>query len=90
MIFYEASFTGVIRIILWILVISFIIRLIARLALPVVIKKAEQNMRQRAEEFRRQHDAQRPEGDVKIVNKETKNNNKNSDGEYVDYIEIKD
>lgn len=90
MIIYEASFTGVIRIILWILVISFIIRLIARIALPIVVKNAEQNLRKRADEFRRQQEPHRPEGDVKIVKNEIKSTHKNSEGEYVDYVEIKD
>jgi hypothetical protein len=63
----EASFTGVIRIIFYIILISFIIRLIARIALPIVVKKAEEKMRNQADNFYRSQQPPRPEGDVKVA-----------------------
>lgn len=85
----EASISGVIKIIFYLILFSMIIRIIARLALPIVVKKAESKMREQAEEFQRRNAPQRPEGDVKIeMNK--KGNSKSQDGEYVDYVEIKD
>lgn len=89
-IYHEASLTGVIRIILWILVISFLIRLIARMALPIVVKNAEQNMRKKAEEYYRKNQPTRREGDVTIENQDKNKTDKNSEGDYVDYVEIKD
>lgn len=86
---YEASFSGVLRIIFWILVFSFIIRLIARMALPYVMKKAGEQMQ---ENIRRQQEAQRPsrrEGDV-IIESGKKRPSKDDSGEYTDYVEIKD
>ncbi len=85
----EASFTGVIRIIFYIILISFIIRLVARLALPIVVKKAEDNMRKRADNFYKSQQSQRPEGDVKVES-DKKKEKREIDGEYVDYVEIKD
>jgi hypothetical protein len=86
---HEASFSGVLRILFWIFAISFAIRLLARLALPHVMRKAEEKMR---ENMRRQQESQRPsrrEGDVSIDSSKFDGKNKN-DGEYVDYVEIKD
>ncbi len=85
----EASFTGVIRIIFYIILISFIIRLIARIALPIVVKKAEEKMRNQADNFYRSQQPPRPEGDVKVESTKKKDK-REIDGEYVDYVEIKD
>lgn len=85
---YEASFSGILRIILWILIISFIIRLVARLALHHVIRKADERMK---ENIRRQEEArrpQRPEGHVTIEN-DKKQKGKSGD-DYVDFVELKD
>lgn len=88
---YEASLSGVLRIILWIIVISFILRLIARMAMPYVMKKAQEQMRQRMSDFQQQQRPQhRHEGDVTIQSGGRSQSNSNKDGEYVDYVEIKD
>jgi hypothetical protein len=88
---YEASLSGVLRIIFWIIVISFVLRLIARMALPYVVKKAEENMRQRMSDFQQQQQRpQRQEGDVSIQNGGRQQSGSSKDGEYVDYVEIKD
>lgn len=86
---YEASFSGIIRIIFWIFAIGFIIRLIANLALPHVMRKAEERMRENANRFRENQRPQRNEGDITIENGKSNSGSK-SNGEYVDYVEIKD
>ena len=87
---YEASLSGILRIIFWIIAISFLLRLIARLALPYVMRRAEENMRQKMNDFQNSQRPTRTEGDVSIDNGGSPNNSKNRDGEFVDYIEIKD
>ncbi len=86
---YEASFSGIIRIIFWIFAIGFIIRLIANLALPHVMRKAEQRMRENAQRYQENQRPPRSEGDITIENKNRTNSGK-SNGDYVDYVEIKD
>lgn len=88
--YYEASIGGLLRTIITILIIIMIIRLIARLAYPIVIRKAEETMRQRADEFYRRNQDQRREGDIKVEKNKTNNSNKQDDGDYVDFVEIKD
>jgi hypothetical protein len=85
----EASISGVIRIIFYILLFSALLRLIARLAVPYVVKKSQENLRKQAENFYQQQQPQRPEGEVRVESKANKNS-KSNDGEYVDYVEIKD
>ena len=77
------------KIIFWILTISFIIRLVARLALPHVIRSAEERMRERMNNFQANQQPPRKEGEVSIENK-SKNSTKSKDDDYVDYVEIKD
>lgn len=86
---YEASFQGLFKVILWMIVISIIIRLVARLALPHVIKKSEQVMRERMQKMQEQQRPQRPEGDVTIESQKRSRPGGN-DGDYVDYVELKD
>ncbi len=88
--YYQASIGGLLRTVLTILIIIMVIRLIARLAYPIVVKKAEETLRQRAEEHYRRNTPPRREGDVKVENKSTQKNTKNDDGDYVDFVEIKD
>lgn len=88
--FYEASAAGVLRIIFWIVVISFLFRLIARMALPYAMKKAEQNMRERMNNYQQSQQPKRSEGDVSIQSEGAKGKRNPSEGEYVDYVEIKD
>jgi len=86
---YEASLGGVFRIILWILIISFIIRLVARLAIPRVVRGAQERMQ---EEMRRRQEAARPprrEGQVTVET--DKRSSAHADkGDYVDFVEIKE
>jgi hypothetical protein len=85
----EASISGVFRIIFYILIFSTLLRLIARLAVPYVVKKSQENLRKQAENFYQQQQPQRPEGEVRVESKANKNS-KSNDGDYVDYVEIKD
>jgi hypothetical protein len=85
----EASISGVFRIIFYILIFSALLRLIARLAVPYVVKKSQDNLRRQAENYYRQQQPQRPEGEVRVETK-ANTNSKFNDGEYVDYVEIKD
>jgi hypothetical protein len=87
---YESSLSGVLRIILWLILISFLIRLIARLALPVVIKKADQAMRDRAAAYQSQNQPPRPEGQVTVEKSNGGSGKKADGGDYVDYVEIRD
>jgi hypothetical protein len=87
-----ASFSGLLRIIFWLLLISFLVRLVARLALPYVIRKASEKMN---EQHRSQHSSQpqRPPGDVRVETKpgqQKSNGPSDNDGEYVDFKEIKE
>jgi hypothetical protein len=86
----EASLSGVLRIILYLIIASAVIRFIARLAVPYVVQKSQENMRKQAEEFMRQREPQRPEGEVRVQSNQNKNKSNQADGEYVDYVEIKD
>jgi heme exporter protein D len=80
-----ASLAGVLRIILWFFVIYFTIRLIIRIAAPVVIKKSQEALMR---EMERQN-ARRSQQST--ANSQQVNNKKNDpEGEYVDFIEIKD
>jgi len=88
--FYEASVSGVLRIIFWIIAISFLLRLIARLALPYVMKKAEENMRQKMNDFQNNQRPPRQDGDVSIQSGAKNHGSSSKEGEYVDYVEIKD
>jgi len=86
---YEASLGGVFRIILWILIISFIIRLVARLAIPRVVRGAQERMQ---EEMRRRQEAARPprrEGQV-TVETDKRSSAYADKGDYVDFVEIKE
>lgn len=87
---YEASISGILRIIFWIIAISFLLRLIARLLLPYAVKKAEENMRQKMNDFQNSQRPQRQDGDVSIQNGGKTHHQSTKEGEYVDYVEIKD
>lgn len=73
---YESSLWGVIRILLWIIFISYLLRLIARMSVNYAMNKTKEELERHARQ-----EAQRAE----------KNKPKKPPvGEYVDYIEIKD
>jgi hypothetical protein len=86
----EASFGGIFRVLLYILLFSFLIRLVARMAMPYVLRKGEEAMREQArrhhETFNAQH---RKEGEV-TIEKENKGKGRSGNDEYVDFVEVKD
>ena len=86
---YEASLAGILRIIFWILVVSFVIRLIARLAIPHVVRAAQERMHEQMRNQQHAREERRPEGEVRVES-HPNNKSKNNDGEYVDYVEIKE
>jgi uncharacterized membrane protein len=77
------------RIIFWILVVSFVIRLIARLAIPHVVRAAQERMQEQMRNQQQAREERRPEGEVRVES-HTNNKSKKNDGEYVDYVEIKE
>ena len=86
---YEASLGGVLKIIFWILVVSFIIRLVARLAIPHVVRGAQERMQEQMRNQQRAREDRRREGEVRVESN-TRPKGRNNDGEYVDYVEIKE
>ena len=86
---YEASLGGVVKIILWILFISFIIRLVARLAIPHVVRGAQERMQEQMRNQQRAQEDRRREGEVRVESN-NRDKGRNDDGDYVDYVEIKE
>jgi hypothetical protein len=72
---YTASLWGVIRILLWIIFISYLLRMIARMSVNYAMNKTR-------EELERQQ--------RKATAQPSPRKNQTPVGEYVDYIEIKD
>ncbi len=72
---YSASLWGVIRILLWIIFISYVLRMIARMSVNYAMSKTREEL----ERQQRQSSAQ-----------PTPQKNQTPVAEYVDYIEIKD
>jgi hypothetical protein len=86
---YEASLAGIIRILLWILAISFIIRLVARIAIPYVVRGAQERMHEQMRNQQRAQEDRRREGEVRVESNKS-DKGRNDDGEYVDFVEIKE
>ncbi len=87
--YYEASISGVFRILFWIFAIAFLIRLIANLALPHIIKKVESRMRDNARKHQEGQRPRRADGEV-TIEKDASSGKSASGGDFVDYVEIKD
>jgi hypothetical protein len=86
---YEASFTGLIRVLAIILIVYYGFKLIAQYVLPLFIKKTMSKMEDR---FRAQQESQQPVGKVgeTVIDKKpkTEQNQTLNDGEYIDYEEV--
>lgn len=86
-IMYEASFTGVVRTILIIMLVYYGVKILFRLFFPLfikyILKKAESNMQQ---QFNRQYNFNQNQTKQEPEPTKTKTNNKV--GEYIDYEEI--
>ncbi|MEN9347621.1 MAG: DUF4834 family protein [Flavobacteriales bacterium] len=93
MIIEEASVSGLLRTLFYFFLGYMIIKLIARLALPYVISKGEEAMRQRAAQFyenqHKQSAEQRREGEVRVEQKQSAQSKYKDEGDYVDFVEIK-
>jgi hypothetical protein len=72
---YQASLWGVIRVLLWIIFISYLLRMIARMSVNYALNKTREEL-------------ERQQGQTSSQPKPKKN--QTPVGEYVDYIEIKD
>ncbi|MEY3399524.1 MAG: hypothetical protein RL220_2118 [Bacteroidota bacterium] len=81
----EASIGGVIKIIFYILVVSAVIRFVAYLATPYVVRRAEEELKSRM----RQNQPPRKEGEVTIQPNSKSSGKADDRGEYVDFEEVK-
>ena len=85
----EASFDGLIRAILWIFAIYYILKFLARLFLPVIVKKVAQKAE---EQFKQQHqnyqNQQHQQTTAQTTSKSDKPRETKKVGEYIDYEEI--
>lgn len=99
---YEASFTGLVRTIIIIVLAVMVIRLISRVVLPWLLKYLGKKASEKAADHMRNQYQQRrdsggrvikDDGNVRVEYLNKKSGNKNSgddDGEYVDYEEVED
>ncbi|MDZ4751514.1 MAG: hypothetical protein SGI87_07875 [Flavobacteriales bacterium] len=83
----EASISGVLKIIFYIILFSALIRFVAHLAAPYVIRNAQEALKERMRSQQEQNQ-QRREGDITI--EKSPKSAKDDKGEYVDYVEIKE
>lgn len=87
----EASFSGLLKTIFWIIIIYYAIRFLAKLFLPIVAKKmvekaSEQFQQQNQQYQNQQHNQQENPNQTNI--KSDKPREKNKVGEYIDYEEL--
>lgn len=84
-----ASFTGLIKVLVWILFIyyalKFVMRLLAPYFLQQVVKKAEQNFQQQQQNYRNQQQQQQNQQQPSNFEKPQE---KKKVGEYIDFEEI--
>jgi len=69
--------------------VSFIIRLVARLAIPHVVRGAQERMQEQMRNQQRAREDRRKEGEIRVESNNT-GKGRTDDGEYVDYVEIKE
>ncbi|MFM7618823.1 MAG: hypothetical protein ACKO5Y_03205 [Bacteroidota bacterium] len=74
-----ASLTGLVRIIFWLIVVSSIFRFFIKLTANYAVRRVNEEVKQQ----------QRREGEVHVQH-QTNTRKPTSEGEYIDYIEIKD
>ena len=79
----EASFGGLFRAILWILAFYFIFKILARLFLPVIVKKVAQKAE---EQFKQQYQNQQTTANP--TPKSDKPRETKKVGEYIDYEDV--
>ncbi len=93
-IIYEASITGIFRLILILTVVYAVYKIITRLIVPSIMRKYINDFQQRYTEQNQQqrnNQAQKKEGEISItyVDKDKNKMRNPDDGEYTDYEEIK-
>ncbi len=93
-IIYEASITGIFRLILILTVVYAVYKIITRLVVPAIMRKYITDFQQRytqQNQRSRENQPQKKEGEVSItfVDKDKNKAHNPDDGEYVDYEEIK-
>jgi hypothetical protein len=76
-----ATLGGVIRTIFWIILISYLLRFIARMSVQYAMNKTQEEMQRQFQQQQHQQQYQ---------NKQQSSKSHEPVGEYVDYIEIKD
>jgi len=94
LIIYEASITGIFRLILILTVVYAVYKIITRLIVPAIMRKYINDFQQRytqQNQRSRENQPQKKEGEVSItfVDKDKNKARNPDDGEYVDYEEIK-
>lgn len=85
---YESSLAGVFRIIFWLVLISLLVRVVARLAIPLVVRHSSEQLRKTMENTHRNN--QRSEGTVTVENKKSSLTSSAEKSEYVDFVEMKE
>jgi hypothetical protein len=85
-----ASFTGLVKVIFWFIVIYYTIRFLARIFGPMliqqVVKKAGQNMYERQQQYNQNNNQQQSYNTPPKTSEKPKE--KKTVGEYIDYEEI--
>ena len=86
----EASFTGVLKVILIILLVYYGLKILTRIFAPVLLryvsKKAGEKFQQQFNQY--QHKTNQYEGEVTIDKKPNRKSSNKDVGEYIDYEEI--
>jgi len=86
----EASFTGVLKVILIILLVYYGLKILTRIFAPVLLryvsKKAGEKFQQQFNQY--QHQTNQDEGEVTIDKKPKRKSSNKDVGEYIDYEEI--
>lgn len=90
MIMVTASFTGLIKVLFWLIVAYYAIRFLARIFAPVIIqqvvKKASQNMYEQQQQYNQNNNQQQTYTNTNTTSDKPKV--KKQVGEYIDYEEI--
>ncbi|RZS93609.1 DUF4834 family protein [Aquimarina brevivitae] len=86
----EASFTGVLKVILIILLVYYGLKILTRIFAPVLLrymsKKAGEKFRQHFEQY--QQPKNQEEGEITLEKKPKRKSSNKDVGEYIDYEEI--
>ena len=85
----EASLNGLLKTLLWIFVIYYALKFLARLFLPVLAKKVVEKASEQFQQQNQQYQQQKQQQNPNTTNiKSDKPKEKNKVGEYIDYEEV--